>query len=407
MKQLTQAFQVEYKYNVFFTETLFQEQNPILFNFFNGFGQKNYRKKILFLIDEQVINCHDYLKSDIPNYFSKNHCVELIPELLILPGGEVAKNDNHTEKIVEAIHQHGIDRHSFVAAIGGGAILDLVGYAAAISHRGVKHIRIPTTVLSQNDSGVGVKNGINFKGKKNFIGTFSPPVAVFNDYKFLETLEYRDWRSGMAEAVKVALIKDADFFEWIEINSTLLIQKNKKAMQYLIYRCAELHLQHISGGDPFEIGSSRPLDFGHWLAHKLEYLSGFSIRHGEAVAVGIAVDSVYSNLIGILPKKELDRIINLLLKLGFDLFHPTLIEKDKINILNGLNEFREHLGGQLTIMLLEGIGKGKEVNEMNFELLKNAIDRIQEWKIMQPDNHNQRLLSAFPATTFGINQKFQ
>ena len=407
MKQLTQAFQVEYKYNVFFTETLFQENNSALFNFFNGFGQKNYRKKILFLIDEQVINCHDYLKSDIPNYFSKNHCVELIPELLILPGGEGAKNDNHTEKIVEAIHQHGIDRHSFVAAIGGGAILYLVGYAASISHRGVKHIRIPTTVLSQNDSGVGVKNGINFRGKKNFIGTFSPPVAVFNDYKFLETLEYRDWRSGMAEAVKVALIKDADFFEWIEINSTLLIQKNKKAMQYLIYRCAELHLQHISGGDPFEVGSSRPLDFGHWLAHKLEHLSGFSIRHGEAVAVGIAVDSVYSHLIGILPKKELDRIINLLLKLGFDLFHPTLIEKDKINILNGLNEFREHLGGQLTIMLLEDIGKGIEVNEMNFELLKKAIDTIQEWKIMQPDNHNQRALSALPAATFGINQKFQ
>lgn len=407
MKQLTQAFQVEFKYNVFFTETLFQVNNSALFNFFNGFGQKNYKKKILFFIDEEVINCHDYLRSDIPNYFSKNHCVELIPELLILPGGEGAKNDNHTEKIVEAIHQHGIDRHSFVAAIGGGAILDLVGYAASISHRGVKHIRIPTTVLSQNDSGVGVKNGINFRGKKNFIGTFSPPVAVFNDYKFLETLEYRDWRSGMAEAVKVALIKDAGFFEWIEINSTLLIQKNKKAMQYLIYRCAELHLQHISGGDPFEIGSSRPLDFGHWLAHKLEHLSDFTIRHGEAVAVGIAVDSVYSNLIGILPQKKLDRIINLLLKLGFDLFHPTLIEKDKINILNGLNEFREHLGGQLTIMLLEDIGKGIEVNKMDFELLKKAIDIIQEWKIMKPDNHNQHVLSAFPASTFGINQKFQ
>lgn len=391
MKQLTQAFQVEYKYNVFFTETLFQERNPTLFNFLNGFGQKNYKKKILFLIDEQVINCHDYLKSDIPNYFSKNHCVDLVPELLILPGGESAKNDNHTEKIVEAIHQYGIDRHSFVAAIGGGAILDLVGYAAAISHRGVKHIRIPTTVLSQNDSGVGVKNGINFRGKKNFIGTFSPPVAVFNDYKFLETLEYRDWRSGMAEAVKVALIKDADFFEWIEINSTLLIQKNKKAMQYLIYRCAELHMQHISGGDPFEIGSSRPLDFGHWLAHKLEHLSGFSIRHGEAVSVGIAVDSVYSNLIGILPPKKLDKIINLLLKLGFDLFHPTLIEKDKINILNGLNEFREHLGGHLTIMLLEDIGKGIEVNEMNFDLLKKAIDSIQEWEITQPDKQKSNL----------------
>ncbi|MCE9537679.1 MAG: 3-dehydroquinate synthase [Bacteroidetes bacterium] len=389
MKQLSQAFQVEYKYNVFFTESLFQEHNPVLFNFLNGFGSKNYKKKILFLIDDQVINCHDYLRSDISNYFSKNHCVDLVSELLILPGGERAKNENHTENIVDAIHQYGIDRHSFVAAIGGGAVLDLVGYAAAIAHRGVKHIRIPTTVLSQNDSGVGVKNGINFKGKKNFIGSFSPPVAVFNDYKFLETLEYRDWRSGMAEAIKVALIKDVDFFEWLEINSTLLIKKDKVTMQYLIYRCAELHLQHISGEDPFEIGSSRPLDFGHWLAHKLEHLSDFSIRHGEAVAVGIAVDCIYSNLIGVLPQKELDRIINLLLKLGFELFHPKLIEKDKINILNGLNEFREHLGGHLTIMLLENIGKGMEVNEMDFELLKTAIDTIQECEILQPMNEKE------------------
>ena len=278
------------------------------------------------------------------------------------------------------INKHGIDRHSFVAAIGGGAILDIAGYAASISHRGVKHIRIPTTVLSQNDSGIGVKNGINFKGKKNFLGTFSPPVAVFNDYKFLETLETRDWRSGMAEAIKVALIKDVVFFEWLEMNSTLLVQKNKEAMQYLIYRCAELHLQHIAGDDPFENGSSRPLDFGHWLAHKLENVTGFEIRHGEAVAIGIAIDSVYSNKTGLLEKKDMDRIIHLLLNLGFDIFHPALVEKDKENISTGLNEFREHLGGKLTIMLLEAIGKGKEVNEVDPEIIKRSIDILKDLK---------------------------
>ena len=400
MKQLTQAFNVEYTYNVFFTESLFQEHNSTLFNFLNGYGQKSYKKKILFIIDEQVMNCHPYLKSQIPDYFSKNDCVELVSELIILPGGESAKNGQLTENVVQAIQEYKIDRHSFVAAIGGGAILDLVGYAAAISHRGVKHVRIPTTVLSQNDSGVGVKNGINFKGKKNFIGTFSPPVAVFNDYRFLETLAPRDWRSGMAEAVKVALIKDADFFEWLEINSTLLVQRNKQAMQYLIYRCADLHMQHISGGDPFEIGSSRPLDFGHWLAHKLEHLSDFSVKHGEAVAIGIAVDSIYSNVIGMLPGKDLDRIMNLLLKLGFNLSHPILIEKDKINILNGLNEFREHLGGHLTIMLLEHVGKGKEVNEMHFELLRKAIDTIQNIKKVTFNfNNNISWKHAYPSPT--------
>ncbi|MGQ0829429.1 MAG: 3-dehydroquinate synthase [Bacteroidota bacterium] len=381
MKQIQQSFKVEYNYNVFFTESLFGEDNPILFNFLDGFGEKTYKKKLLFLVDEQVAGCHDYLKTHIPNYFLKNQCVDLIPDILVIPGGENGKNDHtHAEKIIEAIHRHKIDRHSFVATIGGGALLDITGYAAAISHRGVKHIRIPTTVLSQNDSGVGVKNGINYKGKKNFLGTFSPPVAVFNDYKFLETLEHRDWISGMAEAVKVSLIKDKEFFNWLENNSVLLVQKNKTAMQYLIYRCAELHMEHISGGDPFEQGSSRPLDFGHWLAHKLEHLTNFSIRHGEAVAVGIAIDSIYSNLVGLLPKNEKLRIIQLLLNLGFDLVHPKLLEKDKIEIMNGLDEFREHLGGHLTIMLLEGIGKGKEVNEMEPELIKRSIETLQKFK---------------------------
>jgi 3-dehydroquinate synthase len=378
MKHLSQSFKIEYNYKVFFTESLFQEDNPALFNFLDGFGDKAYKKKLLFLIDEEVNNCHGYLKSYIPNYFSKNNCVDLVSEMIIIPGGETAKNETKfAQKIIEAIDRYGIDRHSFIAAIGGGAILDLGGYAAAISHRGVKHIRIPTTVLSQNDSGVGVKNGINFKSKKNFLGTFSPPAAVFNDYNFLETLDQRDWRSGIAEAVKVALIKDAAFFTWLEMNSVLIIKKDKAAMQYLIYKCAGLHMQHISGVDPFESGSSRPLDFGHWLAHKLEQLSGFTIRHGEAVAIGIAIDSIYSHLTGILSKQSMDRIIHLLLKLGFDLFHPALIENEKENIRTGLSEFREHLGGTLTIMLLEKIGKGKEVNEMNFEFVKNAIDTVQ------------------------------
>ncbi|HEY0029229.1 MAG TPA: 3-dehydroquinate synthase [Bacteroidia bacterium] len=377
MKEITQSFKVEYHYKVSFTESLFQEDNPALFNFLNNFGERKYKKKLLFIIDQEVLHCHSYLRTEIPNYFSKNNCVDLVHDLLILPGGECVKNeDGHVEKIIEAINKYGIDRHSFVAAIGGGAILDIAGYAASISHRGIKHIRIPTTVLSQNDSGVGVKNGINFRGKKNFLGTFAPPVAVFNDFKFLETLETRDWRSGMSEAIKVALIRDAKFFDWLEKNSELLVQKNKEAMNHLIYRCAELHLQHITGGDPFENGSSRPLDFGHWLAHKLEHLSDFSIRHGEAVAIGIAIDSIYSHKLGILSENDKDRIINLLSSLGFDLFHTALIEKDHKIVLTWLNEFREHLGGELTIMLLEAIGKGKEMNEMDPVLVKESIDTL-------------------------------
>src|SRR5690606_103915 len=126
-------------------------------------------------------------------------------------------------------------------------ILDLSGYAAAIAHRGIKIIRIPTTVLSQNDSGVGVKNGVNYKGKKNFLGTFVPPFAVLNDYQFLTTLSDRDWRAGISEAIKVALIKDKSFFEWLESHAGELVARDQATMQYLIRRCAELHMEHIGG----------------------------------------------------------------------------------------------------------------------------------------------------------------
>jgi 3-dehydroquinate synthase len=234
-------------------------------------------------------------------------------------------------------------------------------------------IRIPTTVLSQNDSGVGVKNGVNYMGKKNFLGTFAPAVAVFNDVAFLATLEDRDWRSGIAEAIKVALIKDLAFFEWLEKHVDALNNRDEAAMIEQIYRCADLHMKHISGGDPFELGSARPLDFGHWAAHKLEYLTDFKIRHGEAVAIGIALDCVYSHLIGAINLSECERILAVIKGLGFDAYHPALAENECQNLHKGLQEFQEHLGGQLTITLLKALGKGEEVHEMDFPMIQASV----------------------------------
>ncbi|MDR6561904.1 3-dehydroquinate synthetase [Arcicella sp. BE140] len=194
----------------------------------------------------------------------------------------------------------------------------------------------------------------------------------------MKTLDERDWRSGISEAVKVALIKDITFFEWLENKSVLLAHRDEESMNEHIFRCAELHVQHISSGDPFESGSARPLDFGHWAAHKLEYLTNFEIRHGEAVAIGIALDCVYSYLKGMISEDALDRILLVLENLGFDLYHPALAENDKINLWKGLNEFREHLGGRLTITLLEGLGKGVEVHEIDFELVKQAVDFLEK-----------------------------
>lgn len=380
MNYLQQSFSVRFDYKVFFTTHLFRQNNSLFHDFLQS-QKTDITKKLLFVLDDGVLQHHPQLQQEIRDYLDQEKSFSLVPEMLILPGGEAAKNNPDLFlQIVEAVNAYGIDRHSYLVAIGGGSILDLAGYAAAISHRGIRHIRIPTTVLSQNDSGVGVKNGINYFNKKNFLGTFAPPVAVFNDYFFLTTLDDGEWRSGMSEAVKVALIKDPKFYQWLKKNAQALAQRNMEAMEYLVKECAALHLQHIAGGDPFEMGSSRPLDFGHWSAHKLEQLSGFSIRHGEAVAFGIALDTAYSYLSGRINEEDARNIIDLLQTLGFAITHPLMeINDDHSPVLQGLNEFREHLGGKLTIMLLQSIGRGVEVHELDTELLKKSSQWLQHY----------------------------
>jgi 3-dehydroquinate synthase len=378
MDYLQQSFSVRFEYKVFFTEHLFTTTNGAFKDFLNS-QRTDTIKKILFVIDEGVSQHHPALQNNIREYFKDISGVMLVDKLLTVQGGEYAKNSEQLfYKLVDAVDLYGIDRHSYIVAIGGGSVLDLVGYAAAVSHRGIRHIRIPTTVLSQNDSGVGVKNGINYSYKKNFLGSFVPPVAVFNDSHFLTTLSIEDWRSGISEAVKVALIKDKTFFTWLQDNSKALANRDMPAMQYLVKRCAKMHLDHIAGGDPFEMGSSRPLDFGHWSAHKVEQLSGFTIRHGEAVALGIALDSAYSYISGRLSEHDAKSIVDLLKNVGLATTHPLMeITSNDSPVLKGLNEFREHLGGKLTIMLLDAVGKGVEVHELDTTMLIKASEWLK------------------------------
>lgn len=375
MFELKQSFQVAYSYPVIFTRGLFDPGNPSLKEVLGRNLHAGQLRRILPVLDQGVLKRHPDLKKTLQTSLNRLEGLQVL-EALTLPGGEDLKNTpGYLEQILQAIEGGKVDRHSFLLALGGGSLLDLAGYAAAIAHRGIRLVRVPSTVLSQNDSGVGVKNGINHFGKKNFLGTFAPPLAVFNDASLLETLEQRDWRSGMAEAVKVALIKDAGFFRFLEIQADALKARDMGAMETLIRECARLHMEHIGSGDPFELGSSRPLDFGHWSAHKLEQLCGFTLRHGEAVAIGMALDVCYSVRIGWLEADQGERILLLLRHLGFELYHPDL---EKEALLGGLEEFREHLGGVLTIMLLRAIGQGENTHRISKDLLRASIRDLRE-----------------------------
>ncbi|MBT4019005.1 MAG: 3-dehydroquinate synthase [Alphaproteobacteria bacterium] len=373
-----QQFSVPFAYPVYFTKNMFAADNEVFIKALTRLESHRQHRFVTF-IDAGVADALPNLADDITNYAQANaETIDLVAAPEIISGGEGVKNDpDLIARLQKQMLDLRIDRHSFVMAIGGGAFLDMIGYVAATTHRGLRLIRVPTTVLAQNDSGVGVKTGVNAWGSKNLLGSFAPPFAVINDSTYLASLNERDRRAGMAEAVKVALIRDGSFFAALEANAEALARFDPPAVNHLIRRCAELHMHQIAfGGDPFEAGSARPLDYGHWAAHKLESITDHAVRHGEAVAIGLALDTRYSVAKGLLAPGNEDRVCALLDKLGFDLWHPALEMRNEdgiLTILAGLREFREHLGGELTITLLTGIGTGHEVNEMDEAIILDSL----------------------------------
>ncbi len=364
-------FSVKYKHRIYFTEGAFNVGNLIL-------AQLLQSNKVLVAVDVGLITARPALLTEIGAYVLA-HKLSLTRPPFILTGGEACKSDDKVvQQILSAIEADKICRHSYIVAIGGGAFLDAVGFAAAIAHRGVRLIRMPTTTLSQADAGVGVKNGINAFGKKNFTGAFAPPVAVVNDSDFLSSLDARGRRDGLVEAVKVAVLKDGDFFEKIEKQTAQLAGGDKEILAEVVRRSAELHAEHIAtAGDPFELGSARPLDLGHWAAHKLEVLSAHRLSHGEAVAIGLALDIICARQAGLFSTALTERVLTLLEKLGFNLYADELHLDGGRPLLQGLEEFREHLGGQLTLVLPKALGESTQVHELSAAVVRCAADELR------------------------------
>jgi 3-dehydroquinate synthase len=383
VQPLRVAVQVPFEYPVHFTRDALHPGNPLLADVVApARDDEGGPRRVLFVLDGGLAERSPWLLPAVHRYCACHAGrMELAGTPLVVPGGEAAKSDPELVTCLHAaIDAAGLCRHSYVVAVGGGAVLDLAGYAAATAHRGVRLVRLPTTVLAQNDAGIGVKNGVNAFGKKNWVGTFAPPNAVVNDAGFLVTLSDRDWRAGISEAVKVALIKDAAFFRRLETGAGALARRDQRAMERLIHRCAQLHLAHIAaGGDPFERGSARPLDFGHWAAHRLERLTDHRLRHGEAVAIGIALDATYSRLAGHLPPDEWRRVVDVLRAVGFELFVPELAhDGGPDGLLRGLDEFRQHLGGRLTVTMLRRIGEGFELHEVDEDLVRESVTVLRQ-----------------------------
>lgn len=382
---------LNYQHRIRFTRDAFSEGNRMLARLL----QTNGHAKVLIFLEDSVAEAFPKLEQQIAEYFASTPGLEL-KRVVIAPGAEICKRDEKVlHSVWDTVNAEKIDRHSYIFAIGGGAFLDVIGFGASTSHRGVRLVRFPTTTLSQDDSGVGVKNGINAFGKKNWLGSFAVPYAVVNDFAFLHTQPEDVRRDGLVEAVKVALVRDGAFFDWLEDNVQLLAQLRPHALEEAVERSAILHAEHIAqGGDPFELGSSRPLDYGHWAAHKLEQLTDFGMTHAQAVSVGLALDTLYSWRTGRLEEKDAKRVLAILhgLKLplyheGFELRH----ENGRRKVFDGLEEFREHLGGELTVLLLRGVGAGEDVHFMDESLVEFCMQMLKSYAAASTSEDREKL----------------
>ena len=370
------AVSPSFMHRVRFTRDALQPANQTLRDALSGDAAITSRRAVV-LVDEGVAATQPRLAERVRAYFDAHRAhMPRIAAVETVAGGERAKEDMRVvDRVIELVERHAIDRKSFVFAIGGGAMLDAVGLGAATAHRGVRLVRLPTTTLAQDDAAMGVKNGVNRFGKKNFVGAFAVPYAVVCDESMLSTLPAAVFRAGFSEAVKIALLKDPAFFAAIERAAPAIAACDLDASSPVIRRSAELHLAHIvDGGDPFEANEARPLDFGHWAAHRLESMSAHAVSHGDAVALGLLLDCRYSNLKGWLADADLARIRACVAALGLPMRHALFADTKRL--LAGLEEFREHLGGQLTVTMLRAIGHGFEVHELDADLVRRAAGEL-------------------------------
>ncbi len=368
-------FHVPFVHRLRFTQDVFDRDQHVLAELLQPSGHGPARVQIW--VDQHLNTAQPELIAKIDAFCARysSHFRRVGPVQLV-PGGEEIKNDIHIlEGMLKAIHAAELDRRSYVVVVGGGAVLDAVGFAAAIAHRGIRLVRLPTTTLAQADSGVGVKNSVNLFNKKNWIGTFAVPWAVINDTSLLRSLSDRDFRCGFAEAIKVGLLKDAKLFDSIATATEAINARDMTVVWPILQRSAQLHLEHITrGGDPFEAELARPLDYGHWSAHRLESLSEFRLRHGEAVAVGVAIDTVYASRTLGFPAAAATRVVECLHRLRLLKFDPALEQVDLL--FAGLEEFRQHLGGRLTLTMLRDIGRSFEVHEIDRHEMTAAIRHV-------------------------------
>jgi len=288
----------------------------------------------------------------------------------ILPDGEKYKDSQHLNLIFDALLEAGFNRDCTVLALGGGVIGDMAGFASACFQRGVYFIQVPTTLLSQVDSSVGGKTGINHPQGKNMIGAFQQPQVVLADMSQLSTLPDRELSAGLAEVIKYALLGDESFLVWLEENMDALVGRDEKLLAEAVYRsCA--HKARIVANDEKEQGERALLNLGHTFGHAIESYMGYGVwLHGEAVATGMVMAADLSQRMGWISDADLARTKKIISHAKLPVVCPKIPLDD---FLAYMAHDKKVLNGQLRLVLLQQLGKAVITRDFDLELMKQAI----------------------------------
>ncbi|WP_286731765.1 3-dehydroquinate synthase [Acinetobacter sp. UBA1297] len=305
-----------------------------------------------------------------------NHYVRAVKSLdkvvatCVLPDGEQYKNIQHLNLIFDALLQAGFNRDCTVLALGGGVIGDMAGFASASFQRGVYFIQVPTTLLSQVDSSVGGKTGINHPLGKNMIGAFQQPQVVMADMSQLKTLPDRELSAGLAEVIKYALLEDRDFLEWLEQHMDQLVARDSELLAEAVYRsCA--HKARIVARDEKEHGDRALLNLGHTFGHAIESYLGYGVwLHGEAVATGMVMAADLSQRMGWISADDLQRTKNIIQRANLPIVCPHIPLEQ---FLEYMAHDKKVLNGQLRLVLLKQLGQAIITREFDLKLMKQAI----------------------------------
>ncbi|TVQ35958.1 MAG: 3-dehydroquinate synthase [Wenzhouxiangella sp.] len=276
---------------------------------------------------------------------------------LVLPNGEEHKTVANWQRILDALVDLGAQRDATVLALGGGVIGDMAGFAAASYMRGIRVVQVPTTLLAQVDASVGGKTGVNHSQGKNLIGAFHAPAAVIADTDTLKSLDPRDYRAGLAEVVKYGAIRDPDFFAWLEAHADALNARESQPLLEAVYQSVR-NKADVVAADEHEAGQRALLNFGHTFGHALETATAYrEYRHGEAVAIGMALAARLSELLGLAEAGTAARLSSLLERLDLPTRLPSGVEPDRLLDLMRLD--KKNRDDEIRLILLDRIGQAR------------------------------------------------